>query len=445
MMNAESATRSVAAAYLPEMNAATGFEREILNARINFIYHVTIQKPGTLDAGWKRFGKAQGWLPELQKLAQKAELKDVQGETEQLARDLAQYEVELRNILDRVATGRNKDADFGDVIKSWAALGNKLVDTAGELNRKSAAVAEQESAEHSLELRRGVVLTGIGGLVAVGLAAGIAFLLTRGITRTLRHVVGELHAAVKHMAGASQEVAQASRAMAEGSTEQSASVVETSSSCEEISAMARRSAEGAGRMAGQLDGVNRASQTGTEAVAEMVLSMRDVIEASGSMSKIIRVIDEIAFQTNVLALNAAVEAARAGEAGMGFAVVADEVRTLAQRSAEAARQTAELIGQSVEKTAASQRQMERMAESMGEIAAGASEAREIADQVSAGSAEQSQGFAHIVTAISEIETVTQRMAAGAEETAAAAAEIAGQADAMHGIAGELAELVGHAA
>jgi methyl-accepting chemotaxis protein/methyl-accepting chemotaxis protein-1 (serine sensor receptor) len=159
-----------------------------------------------------------------------------------------------------------------------------------------------------------------------------------------------------------------------------------------------------------------ASQSGIEALEKMLGSINEVICASDSVSKIIKVIDEIAFQTNILALNAAVEAARAGEAGAAFAVVADEVRNLAHRSADAAKQTAVLIGESVEKTAASRAHVDRVATIIRQVAAASETAGEIAEQVRSSSAEQTTGLEHIARAISRIESVTQRTAAGAEET-----------------------------
>ncbi|HZY72294.1 MAG TPA: hypothetical protein VFE22_04220, partial [Edaphobacter sp.] len=145
MWRAKSATTAVADAYLPEMNLATSFEREILNARIHFIYHVTIQKPGALEAGWTRFRNARALVSQLKAQADQSELGGLRGPTLQLERDLNQYEPALNDILARVAAGRSHDPDFDGVIKNWASLGNKLVETAGQLNRSSAAVAQSET------------------------------------------------------------------------------------------------------------------------------------------------------------------------------------------------------------------------------------------------------------------------------------------------------------
>jgi methyl-accepting chemotaxis protein/methyl-accepting chemotaxis protein-1 (serine sensor receptor) len=160
------------------------------------------------------------------------------------------------------------------------------------------------------------------------------------------------------------------------------------------------------------------------------------------MSKIIKVIEEIAFQTNILALNAAVEAARAGEAGMGFAVVAGEVRNLALRAASAAKDTSDLIGESVEKTGAGLGYVESVAETMRSIAADADRAKALADELSSASAQQTLGIEQIGKALSQLEGLTQHVAAGAEQTASAATELASQASSMNAVACDLVAMVG---
>jgi methyl-accepting chemotaxis protein/methyl-accepting chemotaxis protein-1 (serine sensor receptor) len=162
----------------------------------------------------------------------------------------------------------------------------------------------------------------------------------------------------------------------------------------------------------------------------MVVAMNDLTESSGKISKIIRVIDEIAFQTNILALNAAVEAARAGEAGMGFAVVAEEVRNLAQRSAKAAKDTADLIEDSIAKTSSSKHKVDQVAVTMRAITEESGRIKILIDGVSQGSEEQSRGIEQIGKAITQIEKVTQNAAANSEESAAAAEELSAQSDTL---------------
>ena len=177
-------------------------------------------------------------------------------------------------------------------------------------------------------------------------------------------------------------------------------------------------------------------------LCDMTQAMENARRSSGNIARIIRVIDEIAFQTNILALNAAVEAARAGEAGQGFAVVAGEVRSLALRSAQAAKETAVLIEES---TAASESGTMRIGEIGGairSIAEAASAVRNLTDDASRGSQDQTRSMEQISRALHQIDLVTQASAAGAEQSAAAGEELKGQAETLNGIVSRLAIMVG---
>jgi methyl-accepting chemotaxis protein len=174
----------------------------------------------------------------------------------------------------------------------------------------------------------------------------------------------------------------------------------------------------------------------------MLRSMQDITGSSDKISKIIKVIDEIAFQTNILALNAAVEAARAGEAGMGFAVVADEVRSLAQRSAQAAKDTAALIEESIAKSNEGSQRLEHVAQVIHAITESAAKVKTLVDEVNLGSQEQARGIAQISQSIAEMDRVTQANAASAEQSASASEEMSAQAEALQNIARELRSLVG---
>ena len=174
---------------------------------------------------------------------------------------------------------------------------------------------------------------------------------------------------------------------------------------------------------------------------EMVQSMKEINTSSEKISKIIRVIDEIAFQTNILALNAAVEAARAGEAGMGFAVVADEVRNLAHRSAQAAKDTAALIEESIAKSNEGNKKLQLVAGSIQQVTGSATQVKVLVDEVDVGSQEQSRGIEQIATAVTQMEAVTQRSAANAEESAAASEELAAQAQTLYDVAERVRALV----
>ena len=174
----------------------------------------------------------------------------------------------------------------------------------------------------------------------------------------------------------------------------------------------------------------------------MLASMQEIGSSSEKIAKIIRVIDEVAFQTNILALNAAVEAARAGEAGMGFAVVADEVRSLAQRCSEAAKETATLIEGSITAVSQGRSRFDQVSEAVQSVTENSAKAAGLIREVNTGSQEQSRGAAEVARAILQMQQLTQKSAAIAEESAAAGAELSGQSEAMEQAVERLLSLVG---
>jgi methyl-accepting chemotaxis protein len=435
----------IADQYLPEMRLATAFEREILNARIFFIYHVTIQKSGALNSGWEHYGKAKELMPQLMAhVAASPDLEFLRAPTAQLAADLDTYEISLRKILEAVKHHQNHGPAFTALIMEWARLGGNLVTTAGDLNRECAQRSVSSSHDYADQLSRGVVKMVVGSFLAglLGMLGG--WLLTRNLSRTLARTAKVLDETATQVASSSGQLASASNSQAQSASEQAATLEETSASCHEIGSMARRSAEHAVSMNSAMAQSLKASDTGIQTLETMMSAMNEVSAANQKMSKIIKVIDEIAFQTNILALNAAVEAARAGEAGMGFAVVADEVRNLAQRAASAAKDTAELISESVAKTGVGLQHVHGVEETMRTVAADSKRAKALADELSAGSAQQTQGIEQIAQALSQLEQVTQMVAAGAEESASASTELSTQSKSMKQIADDLVAMVGTA-
>ena len=205
--------------------------------------------------------------------------------------------------------------------------------------------------------------------------------------------------------------------------------------------MTKRNAETAGKVKELGSQARQAGDLGVQDMTAMVSAMDDIKRSSDDIAKIIKTIDEIAFQTNILALNAAVEAARAGEAGMGFAVVADEVRSLAQRCAQAAKETAGKIEDAVLKSAKGAEISAKVAKSLEEIVGNARQVDELAGEVAAASQEQSQGISQVNTAVTQMDKVTQTNAASAEESASAAEEMTAQAEALKDAVAELLRLV----
>ena len=301
---------------------------------------------------------------------------------------------------------------------------------------------EQQGKQIVAEVRRDVrliIITGMAGLVA-GVAA--SFWSIKTITKVLSQVSEVMSDGAIQVTSAAGQVSASSQSLAEGASEQAASLEETSSSLEEMSSMTKRNAESADQ-AKQLAGQARqAADTGAGDMQAMSTAMEGIKLSSAEIAKIIKTIDEIAFQTNILALNAAVEAARAGEAGMGFAVVADEVRHLAQRSAQAAKETADKIQDAIAKTEQGVQLSGKVASGLREIVHKVRAVDDLVAEVAAASREQSQGIEQVNTAVGQMDKVTQSNAANAEEGASAAAELNAQAEALKVAVGNLLTLVG---
>jgi methyl-accepting chemotaxis protein len=294
-----------------------------------------------------------------------------------------------------------------------------------------------------LQQLRLVVLWLAGGGLLVCLGAGVwSWRTTSSVTRRIADAVTTLMSGSQQVTVASQQVAGASQSLSQGATTQAASLEETSASMEEMASMTRKNAENSQQAATMMADTERLVQAAHGSLAAMVTSMGAIKESSDRVAKIIKTIDEIAFQTNILALNAAVEAARAGEAGMGFAVVADEVRALAHRSAQAAKDTATLIDASIAKANEGQERVQQVTGSIESITSSTTQVKALIDEVSVASRQQSQGIDQVSQAIAQMEKVTQNTAATAEESAAASEELSAQAEVSMGVVGELASLVG---
>jgi methyl-accepting chemotaxis protein/methyl-accepting chemotaxis protein-1 (serine sensor receptor) len=278
-------------------------------------------------------------------------------------------------------------------------------------------------------------------VVAVG-AAGFSFRTVSGGNRQLRQITGEIAEGAGQVASAASHVSSASQSMAQGSSEQAASLEETSASTEQINSMTQKNAENARTVATEVRNVDKMLKGTNTKLDEMIASMRDINTSSEKIGRIIKVIDEIAFQTNILALNAAVEAARAGEAGMGFAVVADEVRNLAQRSAQAARDTSELIEASIVSSNEGKVKLDEVAEWVAKVVQNAARISVLANEVHVGSQEQARGIDQISRSVTQMQTVTQSTAASAEQSASAGAMMSSQAGRLNGAVERLRQLVG---
>ncbi len=250
--------------------------------------------------------------------------------------------------------------------------------------------------------------------------------LLRMITN-LRELVGQIQSASDEITSGSQQVADSSQSLSHGATQSAAALEEISSSMNEIGSQTKQSAENASQ-ANQLSGVAKSSaEVGSRKMAAMIDAMEDINASAQNISKIIKVIDEIAFQTNLLALNAAVEAARAGQHGKGFAVVAEEVRNLAARSAKAAEETTQMIEGSVEKSANGSQIAKETSEALSEIVTNITKVTDLVSEIAAATSEQALGIGQINQGLGQIDQTIQKNTAAAEESAATSEELSGQA------------------
>jgi methyl-accepting chemotaxis protein/methyl-accepting chemotaxis protein-1 (serine sensor receptor) len=281
-------------------------------------------------------------------------------------------------------------------------------------------------------------------VLSAAASIGLGFAVMRSVTKDLGDLVHDIATGADQVSSAASQISTASQSLAEGTSQQAASLEETSASMEEINSMARRNSDHSHAAADLVKQSDQRFADANRSLQDMVLAMGEINSSSDKISKIIKVIDEIAFQTNILALNAAVEAARAGEAGMGFAVVADEVRNLAQRCAQAARDTAVLIEESISKSNDGKLKVDHVAKAIHAITQQSTQIKTLVDEVHLGSQEQSRGIEQIGKAIVQMERVTQKAAASAEESASAAEELNAQASAMKDIVGRLTSMVGGA-
>jgi methyl-accepting chemotaxis protein len=296
-------------------------------------------------------------------------------------------------------------------------------------------------AELTAPIRRMTIGITCLGLVALVVGIGISYFTARTITRPIAAVAAQLTANSEQTAAAAQQVSSASDQLAAGATKQAAALEESSSSLEELSSMTQHNTDHA-RQANDLAREARtAAESGAGGMAQLGTAMEGIKASSGDIKKVVKTIDEIAFQTNILALNAAVEAARAGEAGAGFAVVADEVRNLAQRSAKAAKETADMVEGAIAKTELGANLSSKVGQSLQEIVTKIRRVDELVAEVASASGEQSHGVQQINNAVTEMDKLTQANAATAEESAGAAHELSAQAESLKLAVGDLIALV----
>lgn len=315
-----------------------------------------------------------------------------------------------------------------------AAEAATLVDRQNrELTATSAASANRASQMRALTIGMALIAVVVGCIVLWGV---------RQANGLLQNMAARMSESAERVANAATQVSGASRSLSQGAAQQAASLQETSASAEEIASITRKNADHTLAVADLMQESERGSAEVHQTLDRMIEKMKEIDASSNKIARIIQVIDEIAFQTNILALNAAVEAARAGEAGLGFAVVADEVRNLAQRCAQAARDTAGLIEESIDTTRDGNGRLDRVAGAIRSTTERSARVKSLVDEVSLGSQEQARGMEQISNAILRMEKVTQSSSASAQQTAAAGVKLEDHARDLRELVLEMHQMVG---
>jgi methyl-accepting chemotaxis protein/methyl-accepting chemotaxis protein-1 (serine sensor receptor) len=335
-----------------------------------------------------------------------------------------------------------------DTQKSIAAMAvdsQKLDAAFQELNDavgKKAFQKELDAVTASNQRQRILALLLFG--VALLTAVAALIMMERQVSGPLRDVAQRLADGADRVSSSAHQVSSSGVTIAQGASQQAASLEETSASSEEISSMARRSSEDCRKTADLVGASQKKVEEANRSLHELVSAMDAIRASSGQVSKIIKLIDEIAFKTNILALNAAVEAARAGEAGMGFAVVAEEVRNLAQKCAQAAKDSSEIVEESIRRSNDGKVKLDEVAHSISAVTEDSLTIKSLVDQINTASNEQTGGIAQIARSIQHMEKLTQASAGTAQESANAAEDLTSQSGVLQEIVANLTTIVGGA-
>ena len=327
------------------------------------------------------------------------------------------------------------------LINTNASSAQAILDSLDKLDKEVKNQTSELETGFDKATTSAITLLIIAMLVTIAILSILGKLISDMITKPIKQAIDGLNIGTEEVSSASSQVAAASQALAEGTSEQAASVQETSSTLEETSSMVHQNRENTQQAAVLAKQARQYAEKSNTEMGKLSTSMTDLKSSSNEISKIIKVIDEIAFQTNILSLNAAVEAARAGDAGKGFAVVAEEVRNLAQRSAQAAKDTAVIIEGNVNLSVSSFDIAKAVKESVVAIEEQAGKVSDLLEEISVATNEQAQGVEQIAKAVSQMEVVLSTNAQTAEEAASASCALSDQATNVKEIVNTLVVLV----
>jgi methyl-accepting chemotaxis protein len=377
-----------------------------------------------------------------------AAIKGLPGERSEEARRLAssteEYVAEARNIYSALlANPANMTSDTQDKMRELAARSDSLkASLEAEKNQFSKDLHEQLAGVQAHSINQRWLALAVFGVTILVSAVIVNLTIRRSITGPILKVIEGVQGATDQSANVSARMSQAGQAVSRDAQEQAACIEETSASLEEISATTRENANRAGEADRLMREATQTVSRATQAMDDLKTSMDVISKSSHQVAAVLKSIDEIAFHTNILALNAAVEAARAGEAGAGFSVVADEVRSLAQRAAEAARSSGDIIEKTVADVSKGVQLVALAHGAFNEVSNTISGGSTVVTQIAASSEEQARGISSIGQAITRIETVTQSNVANAQETVSAAADMTAQVETTRKHIEELVAVVG---
>lgn len=405
---------------------------------------------GTIASGQPIAPKTLETLKQYRALVENASgqvlsLKGLGSTPQKLSDAIAVYEAEFlgsyQKLREKVYAASESGQPYPLTGGAWIGSATKAINTALNISNVVGDLSKEAAEAVATDARNGIIFDGALLVIAVALFIFVNIFLNRKVIKPINVIIENLSEGSSQITSASNQISSASQSLASGASQQASSLEETSASLEEIASMTKQNADHANTANTLMHDSRKMVDEGVHSMENMVTAMASIKESSGEISKIIKVIEEIAFQTNLLALNAAVEAARAGEHGKGFAVVAEEVRNLAQRSATASKDTASLIENAVKKAEEGGLIVESSSKALHDIAESTKKVGGLVGEIAAASNEQATGIDQVNNAVSQMDKVTQSNAAGAEESASASEQLNAQAESLNGVVQELFQMV----